>query len=127
MSRSVSEWVGSNPDAKVPPRVRARIFLREGGRCHLSGRTIRSGEPWDLDHKIALINGGEHRESNLYPALKDKHREKTAEDVREKSIIARKRMKHFGIERAKKKIQSPGFPKRPPQRSASRPLERHER
>lgn len=124
MSRSVAERVGSTPDAKVPPRVRARIFLREGGRCHISGRVIRSGEPWDLDHKVALINGGDHRETNLFPALRDKHREKTAHDVREKSIIARKQAKHLGIKSTRKRIQSKGFDKSPAQRSATRELER---
>ena len=96
-ARSIPEWIGSGPDAKVPPRVRARIFLREGGRCHLSGRLIRPGDQWDLDHKVALINGGAHAESNLFPALKDVHRAKTALDVAIKSKVARQRAKHLGI------------------------------
>lgn len=96
MARTVSEWVGKNDDTRVPPHVKLRIFDREKGVCHLSGRKIKPGEPWDLDHKIALINGGEHRESNLFPALRDKHREKTAEDVAEKSAIYEKRAKHIG-------------------------------
>jgi len=60
---------------------------------------------WDCDHIVALINGGEHRESNLAPALREKHLEKTAADVREKSITARKRAKHLGI---KKPSRFPG-------------------
>lgn len=94
--RAVVEWAGKTPDTKVPTRVRLRIFEREGGRCWLSGRKIMPGDLWDLDHKIALCNGGEHRESNLFPALRDKHREKTAEDVAEKSKVARIRAKHLG-------------------------------
>jgi 5-methylcytosine-specific restriction endonuclease McrA len=50
-----------------------------------------------LDHKVALINGGEHRESNLFPALKDKHRAKTADDVAEKSKTYRMGAKHRGL------------------------------
>jgi 5-methylcytosine-specific restriction protein A len=96
-ARSVPEWVGSSPDAKVPPRVRLRVFEANGGICHISGREIMPGEPWELEHKVALINGGEHRESNMAPALKDKHRAKTAEDVAEKSAVAEKRKKHLGI------------------------------
>ena len=96
MSRSVPEWIGSSDDAKVPPRVRLRIWEREDGKCWISGRKIMPGEPWELDHKVALINGGEHRESNLFPALKDKHREKTKLDVAEKATTARKRAKHIG-------------------------------
>lgn len=112
-ARTVPEWIGASPDARVPPRVRARIFLRENGRCHLSGRLIRPGDQWDLDHKIALINGGEHREDNLFPALRDKHREKTAEDVAEKSKVARIRAKHLGtFPRSKTPIKSRGFEKR---------------
>lgn len=97
MSRSVPEWVGNTDDSAIPPRVRLRVFEREGGVCHLSGRRIQAGEPWDCDHIVALVNGGEHRETNLAPALRDKHREKTALDVAEKSTVRRKKMKSLGI------------------------------
>lgn len=97
MSRSTDEWRGKTDDSPIPPRVRLRVFEAHGGICHLSGRRIQAGEPWDCDHVVALVNGGEHRESNLAPALRDKHREKTALDVREKSIVRRKRMKSIGI------------------------------
>lgn len=121
MPRSVPEWIGKTDDAKVPPRVRIRIFEREGGVCHLSKRKIRPGDLWDLDHGLALINGGEHRESNLFPALRDKHREKTKEDVAEKAVTARVKAKHLGI-RPPSRFQSAGFPKAKPQRSATRPI-----
>lgn len=120
--RSVPLWVGATPDAKVPPRVRLRIWEREGGRCHISGRKIMPGEPWDLDHKIALVNGGSHSEDNLFPALLGPHRAKTAEDVREKSRVARKRKAHLGIKGSKRKIESRGFPKTERQRPATAPL-----
>lgn len=95
--REAEEWRGKTDDSPIPPRVRLRVFEAHGGICHLSGRRIQAGEPWDCDHVVALVNGGEHRESNLAPALRDKHREKTALDVREKSIVRRKRMKSIGI------------------------------
>ena len=108
--RAVPEWIGSSPDAAVPARVRLRVFERHGGKCHLTGRKIMAGDPWDLDHIKALCNGGEHRESNLAPALRDKHREKTAEDVAEKSKTYRMRAKHLGIwPKPKRKLQSRGF------------------
>lgn len=113
MTRSVPEWIGKTPNAKVPPRVRLRIFEREGGKCHLSARKIRAGDLWDLDHKVALINGGEHRESNLFPALRDKHREKTREDVAEKAASYRKRLKNAGIK------HKHNWPKRPMRRMPS--------
>jgi 5-methylcytosine-specific restriction endonuclease McrA len=97
MTRAVPEWVGKNSGSAIPPRVRLRIFEAHGGICHLSGRRILAGEPWDCDHVVALVNGGEHRETNLAPALRDKHREKTALDVAEKSAVRRKQMKSLGI------------------------------
>lgn len=84
MSRIVEEWIGKTADSAIPARVRARVFEAHGGRCHISGRKIGAGEPWDCDHVIALINGGENRE-------------KTAQDVATKSKTARMRAKHLGI------------------------------
>src|SRR6185312_2077346 len=120
--RSVPEWIADHDDQSVPKRVRLRIFERHHGICHLSARLIRAGEPWDLDHIVALANGGEHRESNLAPALREKHREKTRADVAEKATLARKRAKHIGIKSNRKKIQNAGFRKAPAQHSATRPI-----
>lgn len=122
MTRAVPEWRGKTPDTKVPPRVRLRIFERDGGRCHISGRKIAAGEPWELDHVIALVNGGEHRESNLAPALRDKHKVKTAADVAQKSSERAIRGKHTGALAKPSTLRSAGFPKREPQRRASSPL-----
>jgi 5-methylcytosine-specific restriction protein A len=110
--RSVPEWIGATPDTAIPPRVRLRVFERHGGVCHISGRKIRAGEKWEADHVIALINGGENRETNLAPALSDKHKAKTRADVAQKADIARKRQKHLGIKTdSGRKIQSRGFDK----------------
>jgi len=117
MTRSVPEWIGKTDDTAIPPRVKLRVFEAHGGVCHLSGRKIRAGEPWDCDHVKALINGGENRETNLAPALRDKHREKTAEDVAEKSAISRKREKHLGIAPKKRPWPSRGFDGKPSKRS----------
>lgn len=99
MSRSVEEWIGKNDDSPVPPRVRARVFLRADGVCHLSGRKIRPGEKWELEHVVALCNGGEHRESNLAPALIEPHKIKTKADRRMKAKNDRVRKRHLGIKR----------------------------
>lgn len=113
MTRSVPEWIGASPDSPIPPRVRLRVFETHGGVCHISGRKIRPGEAWDCEHIIALANGGENRERNLAPALRDKHREKTAEDVAVKAKVARIAKKHTGAwPKAKRKIQSRGFARR---------------
>lgn len=101
MSRSVPEWIGKTPDAKVPPRVRLRVFESHGGRCHLSGRLIRPGDRWELEHIIALSCGGEHREYNLAPALVAPHKEKTKEDVKVKAKIDKIKKKHLGLSKSK--------------------------
>lgn len=99
--RSVPEWVGKTADSKIPPIVRLRVFERDGGRCHIAKRKIRAGEPWDLEHVIALADwdgeGHGNRETNLAPALQDKHREKTAAENTARAITRRKRSKHLGI------------------------------
>lgn len=101
MTRTVPEWIGSNPDASVPPRVRLRIFDRYGGRCQCGcGRKIMAGEPWQCDDKIALINGGERRESNLWPMLTEHHKAKTKQDVAIKSKTYRVRSRHLGIRKS---------------------------
>ena len=113
MSRAVEEWIGATDDSAVPPRVKIRVFEAHGGRCHLSGRKIMPGEAWECDHVIAIINGGQNRESNLAPALKDRHKEKTAEDVAIKSKVARIAAKHRGVyPKSRFKIRSRGFERR---------------
>lgn len=104
--RTLPEWVGSTPDANIPARVRLRVFDAHGETCHLTGRKITAADQWDVDHVIALANGGEHRETNLAPALREAHRAKTSEDVKTKAKIERVRKKHLGI--TSKKATLPG-------------------
>jgi len=119
-ARSVPEWIGKTPDSRPPPHVRVRIFTKHGGRCHWSGILIRPGDAWDVDHVIALINGGENRESNMAPILRGKpHKEKTRQDVAEKSRVYRKRKAHLGLSKPRQKIKSRGFEPAAPQRRAT--------
>lgn len=97
MSRSVDEWIGKTDDTPAPPRVRLRVFEAHGGICFLSGVKIRAGMRWELHHKVALIRGGQNRESNLVPVLYKPHKAQTALDVAEKATVYRKRSKHLGI------------------------------
>jgi len=53
MSRALPEWFGKTPNTPAPARVRIRIFERCEGKCHISGRKIAPGEPWELDHNMA--------------------------------------------------------------------------
>jgi 5-methylcytosine-specific restriction protein A len=95
--RSVPEWIGKTDDAKVPPRVRLRIWEKHEGRCHITGIKILPGVKWELEHVVALCNGGEHRESNLAPALAGPHKIKTKADRREQARSRKRRMTHAGI------------------------------
>jgi 5-methylcytosine-specific restriction protein A len=97
--RSVEEWIGKTDDAAIPARVRMRVFLKHDGRCHITGRKITPGDYWECDHIVALCNGGEHRESNLAPALRDAHRQKTASDVKLRAKIDRIRKRNMGIKK----------------------------
>lgn len=98
--REVPEWIGKTPDSAIPARVRDRVFIRHGGRCHISGRKIMPGEPWEAEHVTALRDwtkeGHGNRESNLAPALKDKHREKTSDEATARVKPDRTRAKHNG-------------------------------
>jgi 5-methylcytosine-specific restriction enzyme A len=100
--RSVEEWRGKTSDSAIPPRVRLRVFTRDGGICQCGCEmVIFPGDKWETDHKIAVINGGENREQNLRTLLAKHHKIKTAADVAEKAIVTRKRMAHLGIKRRK--------------------------
>lgn len=96
-ARAVDEWIGATPDTPAPPRVRLRVFERHDGVCGISGRKIQVGDEWQVDHILALINGGENRETNLQPVLKEPHREKTRKDVAIKAKCDRLRKKHLGL------------------------------
>lgn len=125
MARALPEWIGKTPDSAIPPRVKQRVREREGDVCYLSGRKIRPGDVVEYDHRIALINwtgeGHGNRESNIYPVIRKAHREKTRQDVAEKAASARVRQKHLGI-RPAPTMRSAGFPARPKQHSATRPI-----
>lgn len=127
MSRVVPEWIGKTPDSKIPDRVKLRVRQREDDVCYLSGRKITASDQVDYDHRIALINwtgeGHGNRESNIYPVIRAKHREKTKQDVAEKAKSDAVRKKHLGI-RPPSQMRSAGFATREKQRTATRPIEK---
>ena len=95
--RAVKEWIGKTPDAMPPERVRLRIFDRAKGRCHISGRKIHPGEDWEVEHIVAMADGGENREGNLAPALTDPHKRKSAKEAKERAQARVTRKAHIGI------------------------------
>ena len=84
--RAVPEWIARHDDEAIPKRVKLRVFERHNGICHISGRKITAADQWDCDHIVALCNGGGHRESNLAPALRDKHREQMLARAKERGV-----------------------------------------
>lgn len=102
--REVPEWIADHDNQRVPDRVKIRIWDRYGGKCYLSGRKILAGDKWELEHVISLCNGGEHRESNLAPALVAPHKVKTKADMALKKKITRVRKRHLGLKKSGRKI-----------------------
>lgn len=112
MGRKVPEWIGKTADTKPPKSVLDRLFLRQGGKCALTGRKIRPGDATHADHIVALKDGGTNSEGNLQLVLVDAHREKTAAENTDRAKERRQRLKHFGQwPKSKRPIQSRGFPK----------------
>jgi len=104
MKRKVPEWIGKTPDTAIPPRVKLRVFDKYEGKCYKTGVKLRAGE-YDFDHRVALCNGGENRESNLAPIWREKHREKTRDDLKQKTKTDRIRKKFLGLDTKKEKPQ----------------------
>lgn len=93
-ARSVEEWIGSSPDAKVPDRVRIRVFERYHGNCYISGKRLMPNA-WELEHVIRLKDGGENREGNLAPVDVKIHKVKTATERKEAKKVDRMKRKHW--------------------------------
>ena len=99
MSRTVEEWIGKDDNEAIPRRVRVRVFLASDGQCKACRRPLRPGDAWECDHKIAIINGGPNRESNLQVLCEWCHKPKTVFDVAEKSKTYKRRARHLGIKK----------------------------
>jgi len=99
MTRAIDEWIANHDDQAIPPRVRVRVFDRYCGQCASCTRRIGGSVLPAYDHIIALINGGQNRESNLQLLCVPCHATKTKADVAEKSRVYRKRSAHLGIKK----------------------------
>ena len=95
--RAVPEWIGKTDDAAIPDRVKLRIWSRENGRCHLSGKVILPGDKYEFEHIHSLSLGGEHRESNIALALYGPHKVKSADDRKQQAKSDRIIKRHRGI------------------------------
>jgi 5-methylcytosine-specific restriction enzyme A len=120
--RMVQEWIGKTPDSMPPQSIRARIFDRCEGVCHITKRKILPGDEWHLDHIKSIRNKGENREGNLAVAYGPAHRVKTAKENSDGAKADRAHIKHIGAEdppdnpipaRPFKKAEKPAKPSSP--------------
>ena len=86
--------------------VRARVFDKAQGLCHLCGGKIAVADKWDVDHILALALGGADDESNFAPAHKRCHQDKTRGDVGMIRKADRQRARHIGAKGPSKWRQS---------------------
>ena len=114
--RKVEEWIGRTQESMPPKSVVDRIFLRQNGKCALSGHKFRPGETREKDHIIPLKDGGENRESNLQLITVQAHKKKTSAENAARAKERRVRLKHQGLWPASPRpLRSRGFSRRAPQ------------
>lgn len=116
--RPKKPWVGKTPQSMPPPDVRLRIVRTWDHTCYLTGIKITTQTP-DMEHVIALEDGGDNAEWNIRPALPAGHRVKTAAENKARDKADRAAKKKLGIKGPKKKIESAPMPKAEPQKKAS--------
>jgi 5-methylcytosine-specific restriction endonuclease McrA len=105
-SRQTKTWIGKRPETQAPARVKARIIMRQDGIC-ACGCGVKlglAGELIEFDHEQALILGGANDEDNMRAMRRPCHKAKTRDDVAQKSVEARKRNKHLGLNKPKRKM-----------------------
>jgi 5-methylcytosine-specific restriction protein A len=98
--RSTKEWIGKNDDQDPPPRVKLRVKSRANDCCEVCGNRVRYRA--QIDHTIALCNGGENRESNLRFLCGPCHSIKTGSDVAAKAKTARTQASLAGFKNTRK-------------------------
>ncbi len=95
--RQLDEWIGATDDTPPPARVKARLWKLKPNCVGCGLPTNDSTRKPQFDHRIALVNGGENRESNLQILCADCHQVKTYADVAMKSREAKRLKKRLGL------------------------------
>jgi 5-methylcytosine-specific restriction protein A len=83
----------------LSPTKRVALFEQHRGVCHICEQRIQVGQPWDVEHVIPLALNGADDASNMRPAHKACHGEKTKADAASWSKAKRVRAKHIGAKR----------------------------
>lgn len=90
---------------RITGKMRADIFMRHGGICHLCSMKVVPGEEWDVSHEIPLEAGGKDDDSNWLVAHRKCHRHHTATvDAPMIAKVKRIHQRHIG---AKLKSRNP--------------------
>lgn len=76
------------------PHERAKIFAEAGGKCAKCTRKLGPSDDWDIDHAIALENGGTNAPENLQVLCDWCHTPKTSDDHRTASKSKRIYTRH---------------------------------
>jgi len=125
MARTVTEWRGRTDDSMPHRQVRDRISAGQGDKCACCPTAFGPGQRPQCDHIIPLRDGGENRESNMQMLCVECHKAKTKAEATVRTKVNAVRQKHLGIRMpARHRFQSQGFPKAPPQHSATREIVR---
>lgn len=81
MPRKVEEWIGRSDDSMPGKLVRDRLSRAQGDCCATCRHAFGPKRRAHCDHVIALIDGGENRESNLQMICADCHKAKTSAEA----------------------------------------------
>lgn len=107
--RAVDEWIGKTPDTPIPLRVKLRILRRQNDTCAGDGCTcvFDARHRPEFDHRPALINGGENRESKIFALCEPCHDILYPFDVAEKAKVNDTKAKNLGLKTSKRPFQKP--------------------
>jgi len=90
---------------RITAKMRADIFLRHNGICHICKIMVVPGQEWDVSHDIPLGAGGKDDASNWLVAHRKCHRIHTAKvDIPMVSRVKRIHQRHIGAYKSKNPI-----------------------